>query len=91
MTQKLKKPIHAEDAWKIGEYYRSMGVPTIAPSSAVYDILKNLTLQYKVVGVHVFDALLVATMIEHQIDTLYTANMKDLAQYKEIRVVNPLS
>ena len=40
-------------------------------------------------GAHVFDVLLVATMLENGVDTLYTENTKDFSAFREIRAVNP--
>lgn len=40
-------------------------------------------------GAHVFDVLLVATMLENGVDTLYTENTKDFSVFREIRAINP--
>jgi len=53
------------------------------------EILKELSLQYKIDSYQVYDAILVAIMIENGIKEIYTNNDKDFRRYKEIKVVNP--
>lgn len=36
-----------------------------------------------------FDVLIVATMLDNDIDTIYTANEDDFSKYNEINVYNP--
>ncbi len=88
-TQKLKRPINANQAWEIYDYYRQLGVKILYSTPKSYALLKNLALKYDIVGVHIFDAQLVATMIEFGIKRLYTVNTKDFVIFKELEVVNP--
>jgi len=90
-TQKLQKPISTQDAWSIADYYIHSGIQIINPSPDAYAILKKLTITYRITGVHIFDALLVATMIEHNISTIFTVNTKDFSVYREVKTVNPIT
>lgn len=38
-----------------------------------------------------WDALIAATMLENNITTIYTENVKDFEKIKELKVINPLS
>ena len=46
-------------------------------------------MKYPIVGVDIFDAQLVSTMMEYGIKNIYTVNTKDFVRFKEIEVVNP--
>ncbi len=47
--------------------------------------------QYHLDGQRIYDAFLVATMLDNDVHTLYTLNTKDFERYPEVRVVNPFS
>lgn len=83
-TQKLAKPLTIDQAWQILDYYNEMDIQVLLPTSQTAKILEKLTKKYRIQGVRVFDAQLVAVMIENGIQTIYTANTKDFACYKEI-------
>lgn len=90
-TQKIPKPITGKQAWQIIQYYLShSSITTIYPSIKMVSKLHELTDKYEISGVHIFDAQLVATMLEHNVKTIYTENIKDFIKFKEISVVNPL-
>ena len=44
---------------------------------------------YKVIGVNVHDARLVAAMLVHGLTHILTFNIADFARYSEITAVNP--
>lgn len=89
-TQKLKKPINVSHANTIIDYYHKIGVPIIYPTKKSSLYLKRLVLKYDIVGVHIFDAQLVATMLEYDLKKLFTVNTKDFEKFEEIEVANPL-
>jgi len=55
----------------------------------VYERWKSLVLSYKVIGVNVFDARLVAAMTVHGVSHILTANVKDFNRYSGITVLVP--
>lgn len=50
---------------------------------------RKLVANYRIIGVQVHDAKLVASMITHNIQTLITFNEKDFKRFPMITVVNP--
>jgi predicted nucleic acid-binding protein len=53
-------------------------------SASVYEKWRQLVREYRVRGVQVHDARLVATMLVHRIPNLITLNVTDFARYAEI-------
>ena len=63
--------------------------PVLPDSTAVYERWKSLVLSYKVIGVNVFDARLVAAMTAHGVSHILTANVNDFNRYSGITVLAP--
>lgn len=61
----------------------------VYPRRETLMILKNLFSKYEISSYDVYDANLVATMIDFGINYIYTNNDSDFKKYKEINVVNP--
>ena len=59
------------------------------PTQKSFSYLEGLIMKYSIVGVDIFDAQLVSTMMEYGIKNIYTVNTKDFVRFKEIEVVNP--
>ena len=59
------------------------------PTQKSFSYLEGLIMKYPIVGVDIFDAQLVSTMMEYGIKNIYTVNTKDFVRFKEIEVVNP--
>lgn len=57
--------------------------------SSVYSEWKRLVSAYKVSGVNVYDARIVAAMNIHGISNLITFNIKDFSRYPRINVIDP--
>lgn len=90
-TQKIPKPITGMQAWQIIQYYLThSSLTTIFFQDKTISQLHHLVDKYSIRGVHIFDAQLVATMLEHDVEMLYTANAKDFEGFDEIEVINPL-
>ena len=73
----IKKYIELESLLKISFTQRSL------------IFLCELVERYKVTGQDIYDLKIVATMIEHEIKTIITANEKDFLRYSEVEVINP--
>ena len=59
-------------------------------SQAVHNEWRRLLVDYRVSGVQVHDARLVAAMRVHGVERILTFNTKDFARYDEIEAVHPL-
>ncbi len=59
--------------------------------SSTIDVLETLINKYKVKSYGIYDANLVAHMIDYCVSTIYTNNPKDFLKFKEIEVINPFS
>lgn len=55
----------------------------------VYKTWRRLVVDYKIEGVNVHDARLVAFMIAHQVPRLLTLNIRDFKRYSEITAYTP--
>ena len=90
-SKRVSSPISSAEAAREIEVYRaSDSVKIIAPSVHLLQQLPKLLRHVRCKGSHVFDVLLVATMIEHEVETIYTENLQDFSGFHEIRAVNPL-
>jgi len=65
--------------------------PLLLDTEAIYQEWERLVITYKVIGVNVHDARLVAAMIVHGLTNILTFNITDFARYSEITAVNPPS
>ena len=89
-SRRFSPPISVEEASHELETYTSSGsVRVIAPSVSPLEHFPQFLRQARSKGAHVFDVLLVATMLEHGAHTIYTENIRDFSRFREIRVVNP--
>lgn len=65
---------------------------TLLPDTpAIYDAWKKIVSDYKVQGVKVYDARLVATMKIYAIESLLTFNAADFKRYKGMMALDPSS
>ncbi|OGC51752.1 hypothetical protein A2982_00515 [candidate division WWE3 bacterium RIFCSPLOWO2_01_FULL_39_13] len=64
-------------------------LPVLYPSEETYQILKKLIAKYKIKSYAVFDALIVAMMIEYNVDQIATNNDSHFRKYKEVSTLNP--
>lgn len=79
-----------EEAWQ--EVRSIEGLLTLLPDSpGIYAEWKRLVHDYKVRGVGVYDARLVAVMRVYGVDQLLTFNVDDFKRYGNLSVVHPVS
>ena len=64
-------------------------VPVLFKYETTVEILQDLVLRYKLVSYQIYDASLVALMLENGVSEIYTHNDKDFRRFKEIKVTNP--
>lgn len=79
-----------EEAWQeVGSIERLLTLLPDAP--AIYTEWKRLVKDYKVQGVRVHDARLVAAMRVHGVEQIFTFNVDDFKRYSNIRPIHPAS
>ena len=62
----------------------------ILPTDRTVQRLHALLTDRPAIGQHVFDAFLAATMLENNVRTIYTQNVKDFEIYHDLQAINPL-
>lgn len=90
LTQKMEKPIDEEEAWRLLDAYLNDQTRMVYPTPKALLMAKDFSKKYRIKGAKIFDAYLVATIVENGVDTIYTHNEKDFLVFREIRAVNPL-
>src|SRR5437868_15012861 len=56
---------------------------------ATFEAWRRLVFDYRIIGVQVHDAKLVASMMAHQIQNLVTFNERDFQRFPMITIINP--
>jgi predicted nucleic acid-binding protein len=72
-------------------YWTKSRFQHILPTETTMARLFALQEHHVVSQQRIFDAWLVATMLDHGVRTIYTQNVKDFAVYPELHVINPFS
>lgn len=63
----------------------------VFPSDNTWEITLKLALKYNIMGKQkIYDCYLAATLLENNIEILYTANTEDFAAFPFLRTQNPL-
>lgn len=78
-----KKELHAY--WHASQFHK------IVPRETTITRLIHLLDQHSIKRSNIFDAFLVATMLDNDVHIIYTQNVKDFDIYPELHVVNPLT
>jgi predicted nucleic acid-binding protein len=80
----------SEEAWQ--EVSSIEGLLTLLPDSpGIYTEWKRLVKEYKVQGVSVYDARLIAVMRLYVVEQILTFNVDDFRRYGNVRAVHPSS
>lgn len=88
--RRITHPLTTDEAGRELEAYLTpspLTLLTVTP--AVVQQLPALLRRSASRGAHVFDVLLVATMLAHGVTTIYTENIRDFSAFRDIRAVNP--
>lgn len=88
--QKLANPLTIPQAIDIIENLMDFGVKIVYPKPSQLATFLNL-LKQSPSRKKLFDIAIVATLKDHQIKGIYTANVKDFQQFSFLTVINPLS
>ncbi len=70
-------------------YWTSPNIRKILPKDRTIERMAGLIAHHRLIGQHIYDVFLVATMLDNDVRTIYTLNTKDFERYPDIRVVNP--
>lgn len=82
----VEKPMSAQNAWdRINQIISVSDV--IYPNQHTYEILNGLTVKYSITSYQVYDAMLVACMLQSGVKAIVTNNPRDFQKYEEIKVI----
>jgi len=83
---RVRSPLDPEEAWEeVNAYAEAFQV--VYPNERTLESLSHLISQHRVARQNIFDALIVALMLQHGVEGIYTANRKDFAPFAEIEVL----
>ncbi|NOX44535.1 MAG: type II toxin-antitoxin system VapC family toxin [Caldiserica bacterium] len=83
---RVRAPLNPDEAWKeVNAYADAFHV--VYPDERTLGNLSQLIAKHRVARQNIFDALIVALMLQHGIEGIYTANRKDFARFPEIEVL----
>ena len=89
--RRVERPLTPKKAKDLIEYYEGNGnIRIIAPLPQTLRTVIKLIDKHKPKSQSVFDYFLVATMLDNDVHSIYTANDKDFKHFKGISVINPL-
>jgi hypothetical protein len=89
--RKVRQPLSTKEATEAVEGYLESDIPKLYTKKDTLRLTLELARSYQVRGLDIFDAQIVATMVENRVKAIYTANEEDFRRYKEIAIINPLS
>ncbi|MBM3149679.1 MAG: PIN domain-containing protein [Chloroflexi bacterium] len=89
-SRKVARPLKPGQAAEAVEGYLDSDILKLAPNEDILRLTLALAEQHQVIGPDIFDAQIVATMLQNRVRTIYTANTDDFKKYSEIKTVNPL-
>lgn len=90
--RRVTHPMSAEEAVReLETYLVPSPLKLLTHLPGVLKRLPTLLRRGKSRGPHIFDVLLVATMLEHGVHTIYTENTGDFSLFHEVRSVNPFA
>ena len=85
-SRRVGNPLSPAEAWReVNAYLSTFDV--LYPDEDTFTQLGKLVAQYQITRQAIFDALIVATMIQHGVKGIYTDNRKDFAAFNEIEVL----
>lgn len=85
-SRRVGNPLSPTEAWREVDAYLST-FEVLYPDEGSFAQLGKLANQYQITRQTIFDALIVAMMIQHGVKGIYTDNRKDFATFDEIEVL----
>lgn len=91
VTQKVKKPLSGNAAIAIiDEITSNKNILCVLPGETSFRTALKLAERHNIVGRDIFDLQLITTMLDNDIATLATHNLKDFTKFSEITTIDPL-
>lgn len=88
--RRVERPLSPDDGRKLIEFYATIdSLRIIYPSAKSLSILTTLMAEQKPKSQHIFDFILIATMMENSISEIYTYNGDHFKSFKAIVVSRP--
>ena len=88
--KRVKYPLSPEDAYDaVKRFLECEAIFKIYPKEMTLNRALQLAKENNIKAQDFFDVLIVATMLDNGINTIYTANEDDFKRYKEITTYNP--
>lgn len=85
-SRRVGNPLSPTEAWReVDAYLNTFEV--LYPDEGSFAQLGKLANQYQITRQTIFDVLIVAMMIQHEVKGIYTDNRKDFATFDEIEVL----
>lgn len=88
--RRVENPLTPECASGLINFYlTSKNILILYPSPVTFSILGKLIAEHAPLSHGIFDLVLVALMMENNISTIHTANMRHFVSFKEITAISP--
>jgi predicted nucleic acid-binding protein len=85
-SRRVGNPLPPAEAWReVVTYLKAFEV--LYPDERTFVELGKLGVRYQVTRQTIFDALIVAMMIQHGVKGIYTGNSKDFTRFDEVEVL----
>ena len=89
-TRRVENPLSPECANTLINFYlTARNISILYPTSKTFSILGKLITDHAPLSHGIFDVVLVALMIDNNIRTIHTANMRHFSNFKEITAIPP--
>jgi predicted nucleic acid-binding protein len=88
--RKFQHPLSPPEATEIITGYLESNIALLYLKNNTIKLTLEMAVRYQISGPEIFDAQIVATMLENGVAMIYTANLSDFKKYSEITAVNPL-
>lgn len=89
--KRVAKPLTPKEAREsVEDYLLAKSILKLPLRESATKRMVELAEKYQIKEQNIYDAQLVATMLDHGVVRIFTANVKDFAAFKEIEAVNPL-
>jgi hypothetical protein len=90
--RRVTKPLSPKQAREeVEAYLQADAIRKLPIQSSASAQMVELADRYRVREQGIYDVQLVATMLDHGVKSIYTANEKDFERFKEIQVINPFT
>jgi len=88
--KKMSQPLSPDEAAEAINGYLESDIPKLYPKENTLRLTLELAERYQVSGLDIFDAQIVATMLENRVKTICTVNEADFRRFEGLEIANPL-